>query len=115
MKLSRIFPSVRRLEQDYGRVCNERRQLAFTNMQRAITTATLEDLLSLCEQRKVNFGKMTLKDAEIILTTLVDYRRTIEMLGAPDPGWSRVKEVFDKYDIKEVKEIPTPWHPNSQR
>lgn len=113
MKLAQIFAHTRRVERDLERAKRERKRLAHSNVNQVEALDTLDTLLRACEQRKIKYGKITLKEVEEVLTALVDYQRTVKVMALPDTIYPRVADIFDRYNIKAVEPTPT-WHPNSQ-
>lgn len=67
------------------------------------TVDVLEALLKDCQQRRMEIGKMTLEECETLLTGVVDYQRCLRLLAAADPVQDKVLPIFEKYNIKVVR------------
>jgi hypothetical protein len=100
---ARRFKHTRELER-------ERRLLRRQLTARQDSEIVLTTLFDIVDDQRVQWGKMELKEVEVVLTALVEYRRALHFIGCPDPILSTVFPIFEKYNIK----VDTPsWNPNS--
>ena len=93
--LPRRFKYVRNLERE-----NRKSEHALDAL--ISTVDVLEALLKDCQKRRMEVGKMTLEEVEILLSATKDYHSCLERLYAADPVQHRVLPIFHKYNIKVV-------------
>ncbi len=93
---ARRFKHTRNLERQVRKVTYE--------LDGAISTIdVLEALLRDCQERRMNLGKATLTEVESLLTVTVDYHKALASLAAADPIQHRVLPIFEKYNIKVIR------------
>lgn len=58
-----------------------------------------KEIISDWEDTETNFSRMNLGELEVIMTSIVEYQRCLQMLHAADPIEARVAPIFEKYNI----------------